>query len=242
MDAIRCAMTQSVKQFITHPLLHALNERQITRRQFQVFAVERHLATAIFVPLLERLLLLATQASNELLVRVVADNLADETGMRLPAPAGYGSMSHAIWRADYLRALGLDPTDKPTPSLGACAYEAHLRTLLTDEDYRVLAGALLFLEASIPPEFQRIRRSRDDLFPEAFVLNKNDSCKKREAKRRGRFYLDDHIIHDATDHLPRLRAAVEQTDPESKLIIQGIIRAKAAKLALYDGVSMLFNS
>lgn len=238
MNTLRKVLASEVRHFLKHPLLVMVRQSQLTPGQFRIFSMQRHLATGVFLPLLVAAKNFALEAGEQNLAAVLEDNWRDETGNQ-PNITGYGSQAHSVWREDYLRALGLDSHELATPYLGVRCYQRKLEEIAASGDYLSAAGALLFLEASISPEYTLVRKCRDALFPETFVVLPQDNQNMREQKKRASMYINDHEKHDRERHLPDLHKVLVHYEGSSQSfykLVQSIATTANAKIELYNGI------
>lgn len=213
----------------THPALHRISRGELTRTEMQAFVLQRHILAEGFVSLLETTI----RAIDDVhLQDCIAQNLGDETGR------GIKTDSHATWRANYLHALGLDPPFTALPLAGTTTYNETLDELISSSNAFKCAGAVLLLERTIPPEFNRIRRGLEKLFPNTFRLQSSDSEIERATKMRARLYLVDHERHDAAAHEPDLRRVLTRFGGSAhESIVRGAELVAAAKVTFYDSVA-----
>ena len=108
--------------------------------------------------------------------------------------------AHLSWRKDFLKELWILENIKDHTKDYYDFY--HL-------DYFQFLGGIIFIEFIIPLEFSFIKRN----------LIKNNI----PLSQRGMFYLNDHISHDAINHLPDLLYAVNK-DVNNQKDIDNIIK------------------
>lgn len=92
-----------------------------------------------------------------------------------------------------------------------------------DKSFFELLGIILYIEGTIPLEFSKLRLGREKYFPK---LNK-----------KAKIYFDDHIVHDANDHFPRLIKAVKNlpiSDLEFEEIFLGINYMHKLRIDFYN--------
>lgn len=191
------------EQFMRHPFLRTLARGGHPIGFWHDFVAERFLAAGLFVRLLETGIHKANAAGYHHLAKVLQQNLADELG--LVDGSLHVDRAHSTWRNDMADALGIKP---PTTSRGPAArYTTRLEQLL-DAPALTIAGAIYYLEATIPIEFHRILVGLETDLPELFRLDASDTPDERMQKEKVRLYLNDHKLHDASDHAPKLEAAL----------------------------------
>jgi hypothetical protein len=104
----------------------------------------------------------------------------------------------------------------------------------------IIDGGILhfFLGKStiVPIEFRAIRASRDQLFPEKFVVTEFDTVEEKLVKIKAVKYIDDHIIHDAQQHFPKLLKGLDHYLGRSNLacdVVQGIEKMYQVRADFY---------
>ncbi len=200
-----------VRPLTRHVFLARLRRHELSRAQFLTFTIQRHALAAGFV---ELLMVGVRNAPTLELKQILEQNLADETGNGNPA------LAHSQWRADYLRALGVAGLTVE-PIEGVTQYECAARNLMNGSAAEI-AGAILALERSIPPEYRCIQRNRDALFP---ALDAN-----------ARLYLDDHIVHDTHAHYPDLLRAVHTSGLDHATVVTGAQTVMRARIEFYNSI------
>ncbi len=217
-------MTHLCDDLLRSSFLDKIEKGELPREQWPAFAVQRYLAANNFEALLEAGLSKATAANDQGLANTLQQNLDDETGIK--GGEVDSAMAHSTWRKDFYKAIGVDETQltETEPAEGAKAYGKEIEKLCKEELLKI-AGAILFLEFSLPEEFKKMQAGRDAAFP--------------ELDTRARLYLDDHIIHDAKWHYPGLLNALQPhlADPEKfSQIEEGIRRIAEVKKNFYSSL------
>lgn len=205
------------------------------KEAFKRFAIQRHYLTNYFVPLLQAAYNVSNQeARYKEIDKALLENIQDETGI---TQRGYSEeLDHTTWRKNYLRALGIDVSEKK-PIDATIAYNDALKTIMETKDYHHMVGALTFLEGQIPAEFNYIAERRDVLFPDEFVFQENDLTSVKRKKLYARRYIDDHIVHDAQSHFPDLLEPILELPKDEQLrIMEGVYEMSATKIHFYQGI------
>jgi pyrroloquinoline quinone (PQQ) biosynthesis protein C len=226
--------------------LEAVHDNRLDREQWRMFAIQRYLAAASFESLLQVGIETATEAPLPELARELQNNLDDETGVNRETGAYAESESHETWRKNFYEALGISTEDLREDGdmlPGGRAYQSVVAGIVDRADVFEIAGALFALEASIPGEFFKIRRGRDEAYPDQFVVQQGDTADISATKRKARRYIDDHIVHDSKVHYPELLHALDDSirTPEDLERVQvGADAVAKARRAFYDELSATF--
>jgi len=218
-------------------VLAAMRVAQLTPEQWRVWAIQRYKIGRSFDDLLAAG---AERAApiNPALSQAFADNLRDECGIDAQGKI-HPEQAHETWRQNFYHALGIETAQVAAAKnfVGTRVYQQMMARLCAKgSDPLVMAGALLFLEHSIPHEFKRVQAGRDKTFPALFVVTENDAPKVRWRKELACHYIDDHIRHDAKAHYPDLRRALACHVGDAAAmgrIKQGVDLALGAKKEFY---------
>jgi len=189
------------------------------------FWLQRYLATDGFIALLKVGFSRAIESSYEGLANVLGQNINDELGKdKQSSPRKVGS--HKVWLEIFYLEIGIDlgRLDTESPTEAVRIYRKIVTDLIQLSPALTIAGAILFLEKSIPAEFQPLVNERNSRFP----LMSDD----------GRRYLDDHIQHDSSAHYPHLHKVLDDimvSNPDAyKLILEGVNTIGDARRNLYE--------
>lgn len=239
LELVRDSSEQFLKQ---NEVLERLRSGEISKEQWRAFAVQRYLAAVPFEDLLREGITEAEQQGYPELAEVIKSNLRDETGTD-DQGVRHENLAHHTWRRDFYMRLGITDAElrKTSAKVGTKGYIDIVNQVVKSGDPLVIAGALLVLEATIPTEFRKMKEGRDKTFRDAFVDEEGDDETTRDIKAKARLYLDDHVIHDATVHLPDLLRALEvsiKTDMEKERIKEGARQITEAKKAFYQGYEL----
>jgi hypothetical protein len=215
---IQKALGKQTQAYLNTPFLKGCRDKSLSLQQFNECSLIRFGSVA---PLLENLLhrgILLSEAQNQPdLKTALLDNLKDELGIADGELTLEKRGSHASWRQDFLNAL----TQKPLSS-----YEHCVRELIETGDLSQIAGAILWLEFSIPKEF-RIMLD--------YLRTKNPQLCADPANI---FYLTDHIEHDAKSHFPKLFNAIVSGHLDTNGIIRGIEKMSRSKTETFSALSL----
>jgi len=214
-----------------------MQRAELVPNQLRIFASQRVPMGQRFNGLLEVGIQLCDLAAAPNMAAVLRTNLSDELGGQTGEP-------HSIWKADYLRAIGVDPCG-PRKLLESTqrivdAYE----TVAQRRNLQEIVGVLLALEFSIPKEYRAAIRCRDALFPQKFVIAPGDPPNLIEQKKRARRYMDDHAEHDEKVHYRQIIDAIGDVLQNSECVvalINGINVVKTGRKAFYDDLSSLIG-
>jgi hypothetical protein len=177
----------------------------------------------------------AREIGDEELAKAFFDNRNDERG--IDEQGNYNPlMSHKLWREKYYSELGISPViiESEKPTRGTVQYNNTMILLEKAKNIFALVGGFMFLEMFTSIEFYSIKKSRDFIFPEKFVISEQDSPEQRENKLSARIWIDDHIIHDGQKHYTDLLKSVlkyEKNVDEMKEIDKSITLIKEGRLA-----------
>jgi len=206
---IKTHTTEKVKLLLAKPYYQSLWQRRVTPESFKLFIAQRTKMATNF----ERLLHVGQVAAKKIgaakLAAEFAENLADEQAIDEQGMSN-AELAHKTWRNRFLMKLNLNETSEYHQH-NIQSVEAHHNYLIQLEQEAnpfKIAGAILLIERFVPLEFRGVKLSRDDLFPELFVINENDTESERGAKMASCHYIDDHITHDAKIHFPDLLNAI----------------------------------
>ncbi len=199
------------KAVVRHdPVVLALMRKQLDVRQYKLYAAQRASVASNFV----RLVLKAADAARamgDLALAAALDANADDELGRGGDGIVHAERNHRNWKLAYLRTLDIDAEAPDFPLLpGTRAHAEAFLELEAGASVFRMAGALLSLENIIPLEYRAAIQSRDHLFPQLFCIAANDDADARRRKSAARQYLDDHVVHDASEHFPQLLGALEK--------------------------------
>lgn len=214
--SIKKHTTELAKAILKTTLVSRMMRAQLTRPQFLFFFIQKALIVKNFESLLSRSFQIAQAQGQHELASVLLSNLDDEQGKDNKGRVN-PEAAHKTWRNAFYAALGITDVllDQTLPLTSAKEHCDAFLYLENTDDVFLIAGAFLALERIIPLEYRGAQISRDHLFPEIFVTRAEDSLEKQEAIRRSRYYIDDHIIHDAKIHFPQLLNVLEKYENDA---------------------------
>jgi hypothetical protein len=211
---------ESVRGFMQHQLVRALDNATLKPGQLLKFCRFRYTAASKFELLLERAMQLAESTGKLELANELRENLDDERG----EGRSTGKGAHREWRKDFLDSLEVEA--RPDASMGPYEFSR-------EDDLPTLVGMLIAAEYTIPLEDRPALKSLRRAFPDKFTNVKDEGSE--EQKRTSR-YLVDHIKHDAQQHFPDLMRAViydlNRLGDKEKLA-SGIIRFARERYEFY---------
>jgi hypothetical protein len=222
------------------PVVLALLGKTLNKIQYKLYAAQRAYVATNFIRLVDKAAKLAREYGDEALAATLQSNLNDEIGMGQDGKT-HDELDHRKWKANYLRAIGIEADIKGFPLLQAT--QGHVDAFLEMEANGTMfsiSGAILSLENIIPLEYRAAVSSRDHLFPEVFCISDDDSAEIGKQKELARRYLDDHIVHDSKSHFPDLLQALVkyETDPVAMTEIRsGIDVVNAYRKKFYQGLA-----
>ncbi|MCB9798815.1 hypothetical protein H6758_03765 [Candidatus Nomurabacteria bacterium] len=211
-----------------------LKSRNAQPDEFLCFVCERVDSARVFLDLLKKMIHVCQGDQDLLLRKAIEENLHDERGV------GKGkSASHDKWREDYLEGIQKLHHERVCCCDHTChfVYKQVFRDAVMRGDKGEMLGVLLYLERVIPIEFAFIRSYQDKVFCGIFVYSQIDTHQQRAIKRKLRRYLDDHIVHDAVDHYPKLLQAIQLSGSDLSMqekIAYGAKIIHRAKLLSYE--------
>jgi len=222
------------------PVVLALMRKQLNARQYKLYAAQRASVATNFVRLVVKAAAGARAIGDKALAKALEANEADELG-RDEHGIEHAERNHRNWKLAYLCALNLNVERPDFPLLPSTrAHSDAFLELEASAGVLRMAGALLSLENIIPLEYRAAIRSRDHLFPQLFCIDDGDGPDTRRRKMAARQYLDDHVVHDASEHFPQLLQALEkyQDNPASMGEIRaGIDFVNRHRKNFYEGLA-----
>ena len=229
-----------VHTLIKHDVLTGFKNKSASLDQFLFFTVQKALITCNTSDFVFDCVLKAKQINNKSLLSVLMLNYLDEIGADENGKIINDNI-HAVWRQDYLDALGIADADidRAKGNTAEANYNNRMQQFVDNAKPLVQIGAFLMLERLIPLEYRAMKSSRDALFPNIFIVNAGDSEAVVQSKAVAARYIDAHITHDAQFHFPILVNAlnVYQNQPQRLTeILAGIDFMVEARLSFYDDV------
>jgi hypothetical protein len=222
------------------PVVLALLRKQMNARQYKLYAAQRAAVASNFVRLVVKTAN-AARATGDIELAAALDANADDELGRCSDGVVRPEFNHRNWKLAYLRALGLDAEAPDFPLLhGTRAHAQAFLELEAGGGMLRMAGALLSLENIIPLEYRAAIQSRNHLFPQLFCVDAGDDVATMRRKKNASQYLDDHVVHDASEHFPQLLRALEkyQNDAAAMQEIRaGIDFVNRHRKAFYAGLA-----
>ncbi len=198
---------------------------QLSTEQWKQFGIQRYILAMPFIRLLRAGIEAANSSHLKGLADALQENLQDEVGN-----SESESHAHETYRQQFYFAMGISKVElHPKHALeGTKQYLNFIENMIQEANPYRIAGAVLALEATVLEEFKRIQVGRDKKFP--------------AMSQEARYYLDDHVSHDAEAHYPHLFDAIAQAahDEESfDLVKTGIESYVEAKSEFYKSLETI---
>lgn len=227
----------ATKEFEESKILQLIQSGMFSREQWKIFAIQRYIASLSFETSLRIAVGKAKESTDKELFLVFEMNLHDELGIDENG-IQHKERMHETWRKDFYKAMEITEEElaRAIPSLKTMHYQEMFQEFV-QKDILTLTGAFLFLEYSLPREFEYLQAGRDKSWRENFVEDSTDPVHVKVEKARARIFLDDHISHDRTQHYPALLHALHKYLSCASCferIVDGIQKIKEAKKVFYN--------
>ena len=231
---------KGVEHSVDNPVLNALERGELSKEAYIRIRADHYHSADWFMDLLDTGETKSRNAGYADLAEEFRLNFRDEDGYDVKTGIRDPNESHEAWRIDDGKAIGVDYT-KILPVLSTIkGHRDPLKKDIKNKSALYLAGMLTVTEKYLVEEFKKIQRSRDLLFPEAYVENENDLPEVKIKKARARKYIDDHIGHDInhyTDILAASMLVIDKLGPNEKQQFKdGCMAVLKAKSAMYAGL------